>query len=50
MEFLAAARPHVRTTNETMRMLGTYSGDQAVAQRLGVHIAHGSSCAALTRQ
>jgi hypothetical protein len=50
MDFLAAARPQTRTTTETMRMLGTYSCDSAVAQRLGVHIPHGSSCASLTCQ
>jgi len=50
LDFLAAARPQVRTTNETLRMLGTYSSDEAVAQRLGVHIPHGCSCAGLTRQ
>lgn len=50
MDFLAAARPQTRTTTETMRMLGMYGCDSAVAQRLGVHIPHGCSCASLTRQ
>jgi hypothetical protein len=37
LDFMAAARPQAQTTNQTLRMLGTYSSDAAVAQALGVH-------------
>jgi hypothetical protein len=42
LELLAAARPGTRTTNETLRMLGAYAGDQQLAGRLGIAIPHGS--------
>jgi hypothetical protein len=42
MDFMAAARPQAQTTNQTLRMLGTYSGDAAVAKALGVHVPAGA--------
>eukprot|EP00878_Enallax_costatus_P027365 GHUV01029448.1.p1 GENE.GHUV01029448.1~~GHUV01029448.1.p1 ORF type:complete len:224 (+),score=48.23 GHUV01029448.1:56-673(+) len=38
MDFLAAARPAAQTTNQTMRMLGTYEGDADVVRMMNVHI------------
>jgi hypothetical protein len=42
MDFMAAARPQAQTTNQTLRMLGTYSSDAAVAKALGVHVPAGA--------
>jgi hypothetical protein len=41
LDFYAAARPFAQTTNQTLRMLGTYSSDAPVALALGVHIPGG---------
>lgn len=40
MEFMCAIRPDTETTQQTMRMLGTYHTDQTHADRMGVHIPH----------
>lgn len=38
LDFLAAARPAAQTTNQTMRMLGTYEGDADVARMMNVQV------------
>ncbi|WIA35534.1 hypothetical protein OEZ86_003960 [Tetradesmus obliquus] len=42
LDFMSAARPQAQTTNQTLRMLGTYSSDAAVAKALGVHVPAGA--------
>jgi hypothetical protein len=42
LDFMAAARPQAQTTNQTLRMMGTYSSDAAVAKALGVHVPAGA--------
>eukprot|EP00879_Flechtneria_rotunda_P013693 GHRR01014303.1.p1 GENE.GHRR01014303.1~~GHRR01014303.1.p1 ORF type:complete len:205 (+),score=60.85 GHRR01014303.1:295-909(+) len=41
MDFMSAARPQARTCNQTLRMLGTYRSDAAIAKALEVHIPGG---------
>lgn len=38
LDFLAAARPAAQTTNQTMRMLGTYTGDEQLARLINARI------------
>ncbi|MEW5310245.1 MAG: hypothetical protein WDW38_002061 [Sanguina aurantia] len=41
IQFLSAIRPHTQTTNQALRMLGTYEPDHAHARRLGILIPSG---------
>ncbi|PNH05556.1 hypothetical protein TSOC_008158 [Tetrabaena socialis] len=41
LEFMTAIRPETETTNQAMRMLGTYDSDQAHADRMKVFIPQG---------
>lgn len=50
IDFLAAARPQARTTTETLRMMGAYSSDKAVAEQLGMYVPNACSSAKLTLQ
>lgn len=38
LDLLAEARPAAQTTNQTLRMLGTYNSDTELARMLNVHI------------
>ncbi|GIL81250.1 hypothetical protein Vretimale_1191 [Volvox reticuliferus] len=41
LDFMGQIRPETETTNQAMRMLGTYASDQAHADRLGIFIPQG---------
>ncbi|PNW87469.1 hypothetical protein CHLRE_02g144450v5 [Chlamydomonas reinhardtii] len=41
LEFMTQIRPHTETTNQALRMLGTYVSDQPHADRLGMFIPAG---------
>ncbi|KXZ42462.1 hypothetical protein GPECTOR_144g725 [Gonium pectorale] len=41
LDFMSEIRPETETTNQAMRMLGTYAADQSHADRLGVFIPQG---------
>ncbi|GFR48392.1 hypothetical protein Agub_g10285, partial [Astrephomene gubernaculifera] len=41
LDFMSQIRPETETTNQAMRMLGTYTSDQAHADRMGIFIPQG---------
>ncbi|GLC41521.1 hypothetical protein PLESTB_001002000 [Pleodorina starrii] len=41
LDFMTQIRPETETTNQAMRMLGTYTSDQAHADRIGLFIPQG---------
>mmetsp|Transcript_40256 Transcript_40256/g.89397 ORF Transcript_40256/g.89397 Transcript_40256/m.89397 type:complete len:378 (+) Transcript_40256:766-1899(+) len=42
VDFMAAIRPDAQTTNQTLRMLGTYKTDYPHAERFNMHIPEGA--------
>lgn len=41
VDFMTAVRPDTETTNQTLRMMGTYKSDYAVASRFNMNIPNG---------
>jgi hypothetical protein len=43
MDFMAALRPQAQTTNQTLRVLGTYRKDHEVLGTLGLRVPAGAT-------
>lgn len=41
LDFMSAMRPQTKTTNQTLRMLGTYETDSKLVDKLGARIPAG---------